>query len=445
MALPPGPALPPVLQTLRWIARPASTMVRCQRRYGDCFTLRLVTAGDVVLVSDPAAIKQIFTGDPEVLRAGEANVVVEPVLGSRSILLLDGAEHLRERRLMLPAFRGERMQAYADSIERIAEREFDRWPLGQPFRLHPRLTAITLEVILSTVFGMEEGERRAELRRRVLRMIHRSRSRIGMLPVLRDDHGRYSPGGMFRALVREIDEPLLAEIADRRAGRAGYGPGSDDVLSLLLQARDEDGSPMSDATLRDELMTLLVAGHETTGTSLAWTFERLLRHPRALAALEAEIEDGGEEYLDAVIRESLRLRPVLPIVARRCAAPYELLGHELPVGTIVSPCIFLTHRRADLYPEPEAFRPERFLGRAPDTYAWLPFGGGVRRCLGAGFALLEMRIVLRTILRRASLRVPADPAGEPIVRGGITLMPRRGSLVALERRGPRSVASAAQH
>ncbi len=432
MALPPGPRLPAFWQTLHWVVRPTDFLDECRREFGDCFRLRFVALGDIVFVADPALIKEVFTGDPDTFRAGEANAVLEPVVGSRSILLLDGQEHLRERRLLLPAFHGERMRAYGELMAAIAQRELDRWPLDAPFALQPRMAAVTLEVILSAVFGLEEGGRRDELRARLRTMIEGSRSRIGMLPILREDYGDWSLGGRFRLRVRAVDELLLAEIRERRADPRATE--RDDILSLLLQARDEDGEPMGDHELRDELMTMLVAGHETTATSLAWTFERLVRHPDVLARLLAEIEAGEDDaYLDAVIKETLRLRPILPIVARKLSRDVQLGGYELPEGFVVAPCIYLTHRRADVYPDPDAFRPERFLERPADGYSWLPFGGGVRRCLGAAFATYELKVVLRTILPQVRLR--ADVAGdEEVVRGGITFVPRHGARVVLAER-----------
>jgi cytochrome P450 len=314
----------------------------------------------------------------------------------------------------------------------IARRDVESWPLHEPFALQPHMADITLNVILRAIFGTKPGPREDELRRRLRRMVDGGRSKLGFIPILREDYGRYSLGRMFTNLVRDVDEMLYEEIAQHRADPRL--PEREDIMAMICQARYEDGAPMSDEAMRDELMTLLLAGHETTATSLAWAFERILRHPDVHERLVVDIDAGDDRYVEAVIRESLRLRPILPVVGRRVAKPWSVAGYDLPVGTMVAPCIFLTQRREDIYPEPDRFLPERFLDRQPETYAWLPFGGGTRRCLGASFALFEMRVVLRTILMHARLRA-ADPSkSETIVRGGITLMPENGARVVLEER-----------
>lgn len=431
MALPPGSSLPAVAQTMRWAVRPIPLMERCLREYGECFTVRLAALGEVVFLADPAAIGQVFTAGADQLTAGEGNAILEPVVGPRSVLLLDGPEHLRERRLLLPSFHGDRTRGYGRLIAEVVDRDLDRWPLGAPFALRPRMQAITLEVIIRAVFGVRERNRVTELGRVLSRMLEASSGRplMTMLPALRRDLGPWSPWARFTRARDEVDEVLFAEIARRRRERAEER--GTDVLSTLIAARHEDGRPMSDAELRDELATLLVAGHETTATALAWAFERLLRHPSVLRRLVQEVERGDDAYLDAVVKETLRLRPVLSIVVRRLAAPMELGGHRLPAGTHVAPCIYLTHRLPRLYPRPAAFRPERFLDRTPDAYAWIPFGGGVRRCLGAGFATLEMKEVLRTVLRRARLRAP-DPRPESARRRAVTLAPSRDALAVMD-------------
>jgi hypothetical protein len=438
-ALPPGPSMSRGRQELAWIARPEWLMERAQRECGDLFTLRL-PFGHIVAVADPAAIKEIFTGDPAVLRAGAGNQPLEPVVGPESLLLLDGARHLRRRRLVLPPFHGERLQGYAADMAELAADDLGRWPLGTPFALEPHMRAITLAVIIRVVFGIEDGERAAALRALIPRLLpDGGLSSLVLLPALRRDLGPRSPWRRFLDARTAVDRLLFDEIAARRDD-----PGladRTDVLSLLLQARDEDGAPLSDRELRDELMTLLLAGHETTATALAWAFELLHRHPAAHERAVAEARassagDGGPApWLDAVAAETLRLKPPLPLAVRRLAAPVTLLGHELPAGTRVGPCIYLTHRRADLYPEPTAFRPERFLGQGPETYAWLPFGGGIRRCVGAAFAQLELREVLRTVLARADLR-PADGRPERTRRRAIVLTPARGARSVLVSRHP---------
>ena len=428
----------------QWIARPIPFLTSASRRYGDFFTLRFVF-GPIVFVADPQAIKQVFRGDPDVFHAGEANATpLEPLMGRNSVLLLDGPEHMRQRKLMLPSFHGERMQRYGALMQEIAEQEIERWPIGQPFGLRPRTQAITLEIIMRTVFGIDDAERLARLSERLAAMLDigmQSRALAAIaIPPVRKTIGR----GLFKRFLRlraAADAEIYDEIARRR--QATDIEERDDVLSILLQAHDEDGRPMTDQELRDELMTLLVAGHETTATTLAWAFDLLLRHPAELERLSAEIEAGeGTDYLDAVIKETLRIRPVVPGVVRVLTAPVQLNGFELPAGTRVAPNIYLTHRRPDVYPEPERFRPERFLGDdGPDTYSWIPFGGGIRRCLGASFALYELKIVIPAILRGVQLRA-AGTEPERIRRRAITFVPEHDAQVVVESvREPRALSA----
>jgi cytochrome P450 len=436
-SLPPGPRLPRAAQTLRWIVRPTVFMDEQARRFGDCFTVRLLNSPPMVFVSDPASVRAVFTGDPDVLRAGVANQILEPVLGANSVLLLDGERHLRQRRLILPAFHGERMQRYEAVMVAAAKEEIARWPLDQPFALLPRMQAVTLEVILRAVFGLREGERLDRLRVLLRELLEWTAGRDRLLRIALLGPTRFGERSLapLRAALRPVHALLDEELTARRrqAGGNGAAPGRDDVLTLLLEARDEDGEPLDDAELRDELITLLVAGHETTATALAWAMERLLRHPQALGRLREELAGGEEAYLDAVVKETLRLRPILPIVARYLTAPFELHGRLLPAGTEIAPCIYLAHRNPEVYPDPLAFRPERFLEQPAGTYSWIPFGGGVRRCLGASFAQFELRSVLRAIVLGTELRA-ADAAAERVVRRAITYMPRRGAEVVLDRR-----------
>jgi len=436
MTLPPGPRLPGPVQTALWVGRPVELMDRCARRYGPIFTLRPLGIGAAVFIADPAAIKQVFTADPNVMRAGESNAFMEPVVGNRSILVLDGSEHLRQRRLLLPPFHGERMQSYGELIADVAERDVAEWPLGEPFAVRPRTQAITLQVIMRAVFGVTDEERLAELGARLTTWMDtgsgRARWVATLIPALQRSFGsERSPWSQFVSARDAVDELVYDEIARRRED-AGLAE-RDDILSLLLQARDEDGEPMSDSELRDELMTLLVAGHETTASALAWAFELLVRNPSALERLERELAAGEDAYLDAVIRETLRLRPVLPIVGRTLSEPFDLAGWELPAGAMVAPCIHLVHRRPDLYAEPERFRPERFLDAQPDSYAWLPFGGSVRRCIGASFAMFEMTVVIPAVLRRLRLR-PVGRRPERMRRRAITFVPEHDALVVAARR-----------
>jgi cytochrome P450 len=413
-------------------------MERCARRYGAIFTLRPLGlgVGSAVFIADPAAIKQVFTASPDVMRAGESNAFIEPVVGSRSILVLDGPAHMRQRRLLLPPFHGERMQRYGGLIGDVAERDVADWPLGEPFALRPRTQAITLQVIMRAVFGVTDDERLADLGERLTTWMDSSSGRrswyLTAIPAFQRTFGSdHTPWARFVAARDAVDELVYDEIARRRQDPALAE--REDILSLLLQARDETGEPMSDAELRDELMTLLVAGHETTASALAWAFELLLRNPSALERLERELAAGEDAYLDAVIKETLRLRPVLPIVGRMLSEPFELAGWDLPAGTMVAPCIYLTHRRPDIYPEPERFRPERFLDTTPDTYAWLPFGGSVRRCIGASFAMFEMKVVIPAVLHRLRLRA-VGRRPERMRRRAITFVPEHDALVVAERR-----------
>ena len=429
--------MPRLLQGVGWIARPLPWLERCRARYGDVFTLNVAQEGAWVMLSHPDHVKQVFTGDPEVLHAGEANIVLRPVLGANSVLLLDDAEHMAQRRLMLPSFHGERMQRYEELMTAVAEEEIGRWPSGQPFALWPRMQAVTLEVIMRAVFGVREADRLAELRARLERMLDWTTQMRRMVTMAVLGPERVEAAGLFRRALAPVDEMLIEEIRRRRL--VDDLEERDDVLSLLVQARYEDGRPMSDAELRDELITLLGAGHEPTATSLSWAVERLGRHPDKWDRLREEAFSAEDDYADAVAKETLRLRPVLPIVVRRLTQPLEIGGWALPAGAHVAPCIHLVHRRPDVYPEPHAFRPERFLEQPAGTYTWIPFGGGVRRCLGATFALFEMKTVLRVIAREAALR-PASPEREPVARRVITLTPGRGAEVV--RDGARPVRSA---
>src|SRR5436190_3923961 len=430
MSLPPGPAWPPALQTAAWITRPAPFMERARRRYGDVFTVRLAQVGTFAFTSDPDTLKSVFTSGPDKLRAGEANAALEPVLGSRSVLLLDGAEHIRQRRLMLPPFHGERPRGYEDLIAEIASEEMRGWPVGQPLVLQPRMQAVTLEVILRVVFGMDRGPRLVRLRELLKQLLTVATRPWALVPWLRRDLGRFSPWVRFIGVRDAVDDAIFDEIA-RRRDDPSLGERTD-IFSMLMQARDEEGQPLTDRELRDELITLLVAGHETTATGLAWAFERMVRHRSGGAAgLERLAGDDAREYADAVVQETLRLRPPIPLVARRVVnEPFQLGSHEIPVGTMVAPCIYLVHRREDLYPDPYRFRPERFLDQPPETYAWLPFGGGMRRCIGASFAVLEMSTILRTVARELRLE-PAGDGPELISRRAIVFAPSRGGEVVV--------------
>ncbi|HET8759171.1 MAG TPA: cytochrome P450 [Solirubrobacteraceae bacterium] len=421
MQLPPGPSEPAALQMTEWIVRPTALLRRCHARYGEPFTLKISWSdAPMVLVSEPQDIKRIFSAGPDVLRGGASSTVLEPFAGPRSILLLDDAEHLRQRRLMLPPFHGEALARWRDTIARLTHEELDRWAPGVPLAAHRRMQVLTLELILRVVFGTGDPQLRDAIRRTL--DMTTSLPRLVAMSLVR---GPVGPWASFRRAVRRLDR-LIYERID-----ADVDDGS--VLALLRSARHEDGSPPAREELRDQLVTLLAAGHETTAGALGWAVERLARHPDVLARVRA----GDDAYLDAVVKEVLRTRPVLSIVGRKTIAEFEVGGWTLPPGVHVTPCIYLTHRRADLWDEPTAFRPDRFLAGAPDPYTFIPFGGGTRRCLGAAFATLELREVLRAVAARLDLR-PDRPEGERMRRRSITLTPARGGYVI-----PESLASSA--
>jgi cytochrome P450 len=434
MATPPGPSTPALAQAMRWMRSPVKLMEDCRSRFGETFTLRMARAGELVWISDPASVKRLFSADRENRLPKGRTVLLEPVLGRRSLLLLEGEDHLRSRRLMLPPFHGERMRAYEAVMAETADRELDSWPLGERFPLHPRMQSITLEVILRAVFGVEDPERRERLRELLVRLLDVTSSPTAQVIGLASRRlGRRGPYGRMLRLRERADEALFEQIAERRAD-PDTGD-REDILSLLVAARFDDGEPMSDAEIRDQLMTLLLAGHETTATALAWAFDLLFRSPEAFDRLRSELAEGHDGYLDAVATETLRVRPVVPSVGRLIPSDTTLGGFDLPAGTAVMASIYLVHTREDLYEAPYEFRPDRFLEGAPDTYSWIPFGGGTRRCLGAAFASFEMKVVLRTILRRAVLR-PATDRPEPYGHRNVTLSPRNGTPAILEERRP---------
>ena len=432
MSLPPEPKNSPLMQTLRWSFRPLPFMQENRERYGDNFSVKFMTfERPMVMISDPAAIKALYMERSHGLPPGR-DIILTPIVGPRSLLVTEGADHLAHRKLMLPPFHGERMRSYQPLVEEIVDREIDSWPVGEEFPIHPRMQAITLEVILKVVFGVADGPRFERLRTVLTQVLEETASPVAQLSGLASRRfGGRGPWAKFEKQLKLADELLYAEIAEHRA--SGAYEEREDILSLMMQARFEDGSEMSDSDLRDQLMTLLLAGHETTATALAWTFDLLLRHQGPLQRLRESLEAGEDDYLRAVISESLRLRPVVPLAGRRLSVDLETENLHLPAGTDVTPAIWLTHTRADSYPEPFAFRPERFLEDGPDTYAWIPFGGGIRRCIGAAFAEFEMRIVLREVLTRCELH-KASPAPEKVGRRNITLSPRAGTPVIVTAR-----------
>jgi cytochrome P450 len=401
-------------------------MEECRARFGKRFTITLLGTPPFVMLADPAEIKEVFTAPPEVLHPGEGARILQPVVGRNSLILLDEDAHLSQRRLMLPAFHGEQIARLVDVMAQVAGDEVDGWPRDEPIALHPRLQALTLEIILRTVFGLDEGARLDRLRGLLTEVLAIGTNPASMLPALQRDLGPRTPWGRFVRVRDRVDAELYALIDERRADDAER----DDVLALLLAARHEDGSPMSAEELRDELMTLLVAGHETTASELAFAFERLVRTPGVLARLTSDLDDDA--YLTATVQEVLRRRPVLPLSAPRLVVqPIEIGGVRYEPGVCVVPNAYLVHHDATIYPEPYAFRPERFLEQSPGTYTWIPFGGGRRRCLGAAFATAEMKVVLRAVLERARPPAAGDGRYEISRRRSITLSPREGAEVVL--------------
>jgi cytochrome P450 family 135 len=434
--LPPGPRFPRWLQTLGFMTGGVRYLEWCRRRYGDVVTMGTLFDERFVMVFDPGAVKELFQGSGDGLHAGEANALLGPIVGERSVLLLDGAEHLRHRRLLLPAFHGKRMVAHVETMRACADAEIDGWPVGEPFTLLASMQSLTLRVILRAVFGYTPGADEDELARRLRAMVEplsRARGVVVLNAVLRGRNQRAS-ARRFAERKRAVDEIIYAEIARRRRRADPDLAQRDDIFSGLLMARDEQGVALTDREVRDELLTLLLAGHETTATGLAWTFDLVLHNAR----VRARARESADHYLDAVIKESLRIRPVIPGVGRVVRRqPFSIGGYVVPVGIEINPSIRTIHRRGDLYPNPHAFLPERFLdgnGRSPvpDTYTWVPFGGGTRRCLGASFAQTEMRIVLSRVLERAALS-PVDPEPAETQFRAITLAPQGGVRVRQDR------------
>ena len=436
-SLPRGPRMPAVAQTLVWSLALPWMLDRCAERLGEAFTVTFAPSGrQMVILSDPEAVKTVFTAPPELAPSAAGMTPIAPIMGPRSVITLTGPEHLRQRRLLLPPFHGERMRAYEETIVQSTRARMAGWRLGEPMSLLEQTRAITLEVILRAVFGVE-AERMETLRSAIGGLFEPLTIGTLLLVALRRPTLERPGGKLGRALDR-LDAVIYEEL-ERRRGQADLGQ-REDILSLLMLARDEDGSEMTDQELRDELVTLLLAGHETTATASAWAIERLVRHPRILARLVAEIDGGAsDEYMQAVINETLRVRPVVPMVVRVLEEPLRVGGHVLAAGTRVAPSIYLTNRNPRVYENAAEFRPERFLGSQPETFAWIPFGGGIRRCIGASFATLEMKLMLRTMLEALEPSLPRRGArlfatGEWNVRRAITLVPSAGARVVWSER-----------
>jgi cytochrome P450 len=420
-ALPPGSNLPVLVQTVLFLAARRHIHAHWRRRYGDVFSARVAGGRVIVTLSQPAHIRQVFAGSPTIFHAGEGNGLLTPVMGRHSLLTTDEDEHLRARKLLMPAFNGAALRGYGDLMTELASADVDRWPVGTPFAVHPRMNAVTLEIILRVVFGMSEGPRLAGLRPRLRRI-----SEIGPLTVLGWSYPKLRRFGWWKRNwenLRAADRLLYAEITDRRA--AGDLSERGDVLSRLLTASNGE---LTDVELRDQMITLLLAGHETTATALAWSFHELARRPALLRTAQQAADDGDDTYLEAVAKEAMRRRPVIQNVARLLTEPTEIAGYRLPAGTVVSPSITLVHRDANVHADPADFRPERFLGKQPESGTWIPFGGGVRRCIGAGFSLQEAVAVLKVALTRYDLRAERPREESPKPRN-ITLVPARGARI----------------
>ena len=417
--------MPAAAQTALFARDPIRFLDRCLDRHGRCFTVRLLVFGTLVYVVDEAGAREVFHGDPAVFRAGDAYRVMEPVVGRSSILRLDGAEHLRMRRMMTGAFRAEVAARHRERIAAIADAAVDRWPVGRSFPLRPELQAIALRVIVEVLFGIDDPGR-ADAFAAEVDALRDHGNLFMLLSQVRVELGGLTPWGRIKRRLDALDALIAGELTRRRA--AGVPSGAD-ALSHLLAARDERGAPLDDRTVRDQLMSLLFAGHETSATTLAWLFERLVRHPQARERAAADAT-----YLEAALQEAMRLRPVLPDASRHLAAPARVMGFDLPAGvTVVIPFTHL-HRLAHRFPQPDLFRPERFLPGPPDAQTWIPFGGGTRRCLGAHFATAEMTAVAAAVLARLPRLRPARSADERQVLEGITLVPERGAEVIADAR-----------
>lgn len=431
--LPPGPSYPSLMHAIGFWTRPLAWLERNRARYGKRFTTRFPLSPYFVIISEPDELKQVFTAPPDVLHPGQGARILEPIVGRNSVLLLDEDAHMSQRKLMLPAFHGQKMAVLGELMAEVAEREVASWPRDEQIELHPRMQRLTLEIILRAAFGLDPGPRLDALRDALAEMLEFGDQPISLVPLptegrVADVLSRLPPLNRFKRLQAVSDRLVFEQIAERRAEG---GEDRDDVLAMLLAARHEDGSPMSDQELRDELMTLLVAGHETTASSLAWAFTVLPRNPEVLATLTDEVRTGdGDDYLTATIHETLRARPVLPNAQPRLTVkPITVGGFDYPEGICLVPNAYLVHHDADVYRDPYSFRPERFLDEGPGTYTWIPFGGGRRRCLGASFAMAEMKLVLQTVLAERDVR--ADGAMELPSRRNITIRPAGAAKAVL--------------
>jgi cytochrome P450 family 135 len=425
IVLPPGPNLPALVQTIALMTRRNRIGTRWQARYGDVFSVNIAPAGRAVMLTQPEHIKEVFAGSADVFHAGEGNAILGPIMGEHSVLLLDEDAHLASRKRVMSAFHGESMRSWGKVVEDVAAQTVDTWPVGRPFAVHPHMNDISLEAILRIVFGVSDGPRMDQMRPLLKNLV--KISPLIFVGWLYPGLERVGPWKNFATLRTATDKVIYAEIADRR--RATDLDGRTDVLSKLLVA----DPTQTDAELRDHLVTLLLAGHETTASTLAWTFHDMSRRPQVMARAVRAADSDDDDYLEAVVKESMRLRPVIPQVARRLAKPVRVAGYDLPAGVVVFPSIFLVQQDPAIYPRPEEFRPERFLeGAPPPTGAWIPFGGGIRRCLGASLATIEAQAVIKTVLQR----VEVSPGGraERSKTRNITTVPSAGARILIRPR-----------
>jgi cytochrome P450 len=433
---PPQVPLPRLLQSLRFNQRQIEFVFRARRVHGEVFSMHGATEDAVAVTSHPDHVRSLFTAKPEQAPSLTGESPLRPIVGTESVLTAVGPRHMRQRNLLLPPFHGEAIDAYTQMISAATEREIDRWPLGEPFALAPRMQAITLDVIMAGIFGIEGRPQRGTpehgLRQMIRRLVNASTLPVAQLGEI-VQIGREEAVGPMKVGLAMLDKQVYGVIKARR--RAADLERRRDILSLLLQARTEEGEALNDKELRDELLVLVLAGHETTANSLAWAWERLVRNPGAHEALLGTVRSGAgaEEQVEATIVETMRSRPVIPLIGRRVTVPWQLGEHGVPAGTAIAMSILLVHHREDLYPDPFQFRPERWLGRKPGTYEWLPFGGGIRRCLGAALAMAEMRVVLEAMARRLDLEA-ADPTPERALHRNVTMIPARGGRVVLRSR-----------
>ena len=433
---PPAIALPRALQVIRFNQRQIEFVFRARRELGEVFRMRGVVPDGPVLTSHPDHVRSLFTAKPEEAPSLTGESPLRPIVGPNSVLTAIGPRHMRQRKLLLPPFHGEAIERYTQMIADAAEREIERWPVGTPFALAPRMQAITLDVIMAGIFGIEGRPRRGtpehRLRSAIRGLLAASTWPPAQLAELMNI-GRDEPVGLTRVGLSQLDRRAYAVIAKRR--QEAHVEERRDILSLLLHARTEDGEALTDREVRDELLTLVLAGHETTANSLAWTWERLVRTSAAYDRLRDAVRSDTHagDHIEAVITEGMRSRPVIPIIGRRVAVPWRLGAYAVPAGTPVTMSILLLHHRDDLYPQPFAFKPERWLSRKPGTYEWIPFGGGIRRCLGAALAMAEQRVVLEAIVRRLDLQAE-DPEPERAVHRNVTMIPSRGARVIVRRR-----------